>query len=181
MRKLLNEELDRLTPEQYRQSPKLPVVVVLDNIRSMHNIGSVFRTCDAFRIGEICLCGITAKPPHKEIHKTALGATETVEWTYYDDTLKAVRELKHRGYIICSVEQTEESLLLQEMKIDLDRRYALVFGHEMRGVDQAVIDSSDQFLEIPQIGTKHSLNVSVSVGIVLWEFFRALGNQLAAL
>lgn len=176
MRKLRNEELDRLTIESYKSSQKLPIVVVLDNIRSLNNIGSVFRTADAFRIEAIYLCGITAKPPHKDIHKTALGATESVDWVYFGNTLDAIMELRSDGYKIFAVEQTVDSILLQNMEVDKTKKYALIFGHEMRGVDQAVVDAADLSIEIPQFGTKHSLNISVSAGVVLWEVYRKLGG-----
>lgn len=176
MRKLRNEELDRLSIESYKESQKLPIVVVLDNIRSLNNIGSVFRSSDAFRIEAIYLCGITAKPPHKDIHKTALGATESVDWIYVENTLDAIHELRSDAYKVFAVEQTVDSILLQDIEIDKTGKYALIFGHEMRGVQQAVVDASDLSIEIPQFGTKHSLNISVSVGVVLWEFYRKLGE-----
>ena len=174
MRKLLNEELDRLSVEEFKRSVKIPVVIVLDNVRSQNNIGSVFRTADAFRLEGIFLCGITATPPHREIHKTALGATESVRWEYRKETSEAVRELKKKGYFIISVEQTEEAVPLDQMELLPDLRYALVLGHEIRGVEQKVVDMSDQCIEIPQFGTKHSLNISVAAGIVIWEVFKQL-------
>jgi len=174
MRKLLNEELDRLDVESFRKSSKIPVAVILDNVRSMNNTGSVFRTSDAFRISSIALCGITAVPPHKEIHKTALGATDSVDWKYFDQTSDAILQYRDAGFIICSVEQAEGSILLEEFPVEQNNKYALVFGHEIRGVDQLVVDASDHCIEIPQYGTKHSLNISVSAGIVLWEFFRKM-------
>jgi len=174
MRKLLNEELNRLTPDEYREAGKLPIIVVLDNVRSLNNIGSIFRTCDAFRMEGIYLCGITATPPHKEIHKTALGATETVEWTYFESTLDAVDLLRNRGYTVLAVEQVEGSIELHKFEPEAGKTYALVFGHEVRGVEQEVIDQCTASLEIPQTGTKHSLNIAVSAGIVLWELFRKL-------
>jgi len=172
MRKLLNEELDRLTVEDFKKVDKIPFTVVLDNVRSLHNIGSVFRTADAFRLEAIYLCGITATPPHREIHKTALGATESVFWEYREETIEAIRELKEKGYLIYSVEQTEGAVLLDQVQLSDKQKYALVFGHEIRGVDQQVVDLSDQCIEIPQYGTKHSLNISVAAGIVIWELFR---------
>lgn len=172
MRKLLNEELERLSVEEFKQVDKVPLMVVLDNVRSLNNIGSVFRTADAFRLEGIYLCGITATPPHREIHKTALGATESVYWEYREETTEALSELKEKGYLIYSVEQTEGALLLDEVQLSADKKYALVFGHEIRGVDQQVVDMSDQCIEIPQYGTKHSLNISVAAGIVIWELFR---------
>lgn len=167
-RKLLNSELGRIGVEEYKAAEKAPVVLVLDNIRSQHNIGSAFRTCDAFRVGKIYLCGISAVPPSAEIHKSALGAEFSVGWEHFDDTLEAVRKLKEEGYEIVSVEQAENSTLLPDFKAEEGRKYALVFGNEVKGVDQSVVDSSDCCLEIPQYGTKHSLNVSVSIGVVLW-------------
>lgn len=178
MRKLLNEELNRLDLESFKSAEKIPVVVVLDNVRSMHNIGSVFRTSDAFRIESILLCGITAVPPNKEIHKTALGATESVDWQYYENTLDALEYLRTKEYAICAIEQVENSVLLGDFQIEAEKKYALIFGHEVKGVDQSVVNICDFCLEIPQHGTKHSLNVSVSAGIVLWEFYRKLGVTL---
>lgn len=172
MRKLLNEELDRLSVEDFKQVKKIPFVVVLDNVRSQHNIGSVFRTADAFRLDGIYLCGITSTPPSREIHKTALGATESVHWVYREETVDAVEELKQEGYTILSVEQAEGAELLDRLQISKTQKYALVFGHELRGVDQRVVDLSDRCVEIPQFGTKHSLNISVAAGIVIWEMFR---------
>ena len=172
MRKLLNEELDRMGIDEYRSSGKIPVVIVLDNIRSQNNIGSVFRTADAFRIESIFLCGITATPPHREIHKTALGATDSVTWEYWKETIEAIGELKKRDYKILSIEQAEGSLSLDQLKLDTENKYALVLGHEVRGVDQNVVNLSDNCIEIPQYGTKHSLNISVAAGIVIWEVFK---------
>jgi 23S rRNA (guanosine2251-2'-O)-methyltransferase len=178
MRKLLNEELDRLNVEEFKNSEKIPVVVVLDNVRSMNNIGSVFRTSDAFRLERILLCGITAVPPNKEIHKTALGATESVEWTYFDDTKDAIAELHDSNFHVCAIEQTEESIMLEDLEILPETKYALVFGHEVRGVDQEIVNLCDCAIEIPQFGTKHSLNISVSVGIVIWDFYRRFSDRL---
>ncbi|MFO7671124.1 MAG: RNA methyltransferase [Bacteroidales bacterium] len=172
MRKLLNEELVRLSVGEFKEASKIPVVIVLDNIRSQNNIGSVFRTADAFRLMGIVLCGITATPPHREIHKTALGATESVHWEYFQDTVTAVTGLKEKGYLILSVEQAEGALSLENIQLYPDQKYALVFGHEVRGVEQKVLDLSDHCIEIPQFGTKHSLNISVAAGIVIWEVFR---------
>ncbi len=172
MRKLLNDELGRLSVEEFKEVDKVPLMVVLDNVRSLNNIGSVFRTADAFRLEGIYLCGITATPPHREIHKTALGATESVYWEYREETTDAISELKERAYQIFSVEQTEGALLLDKVQLTRGQKYALVFGHEIRGVDQQVVDMSDQCIEIPQYGTKHSLNISVAAGIVIWELFR---------
>lgn len=172
MRKVPNEELNRLTVEEFKKSKKIPVVVVLDNVRSQNNIGSVFRTADAFRLEKVILCGITSKPPHREIHKTALGATESVHWEYWEDTLMAIAGLKEDGYQILSVEQAEGAVSLEELELSKEQKYALVLGHEIRGVDQEVVDKSDQCIEIPQHGTKHSLNISVAAGIVIWDVFK---------
>ncbi len=172
MRKLLNEELDRLSVEAFKKVEKTPFMLVMDNVRSLHNIGSLFRTADAFRLEGIYLCGITATPPHREIHKTALGATESVQWEYREETTDAISELKEKGYMILSVEQAEGAVLLDQVQLSDNQKYALVFGHEIRGVDQQVVDLSDQCIEIPQYGTKHSLNISVAAGIVIWELFR---------
>ena len=172
MRKLLNDELDRLSIEAFKKVDKIPFTIVMDNVRSLHNIGSVFRTADAFRLEGIYLCGITATPPHREIHKTALGATDSVSWVYREKTVEAIRELKEKGYLVYSVEQAEGAVLLDQVKLSKTQKYALVFGHEIRGVDQQVVDLSDQCIEIPQYGTKHSLNISVAAGIVIWELFR---------
>ncbi len=159
---------------EFRRAEKLPVVVVLDNIRSLHNVGSVFRTADAFRLAGLCLCGITACPPSAEIHKTALGAEDSVEWRYFADTLDAVAWLRGVGYTVLAVEQVEGSRMLDRLRLDAAGRYALVLGNEVKGVRQDVVDASDGAVEIPQFGTKHSLNVSVSAGIVMWEFQRQL-------
>ena len=172
MRKLKNSELVRLSIPEFKDADKLPVVVVLDNVRSLNNIGSVFRTADAFLIERVMLCGITACPPHKDIHKTALGATESVDWEYYPETLDAIQGLKKKGYIIIAVEQTEESVSLDHFQLAQDEKYAFVFGHEIKGVQQEIVDLSDISLDIPQFGTKHSLNISVCVGMVLWEVFK---------
>ena len=173
-RKLLNEELNRLTTEEYKGAEKLPIVVVLDNVRSLNNIGSVFRTSDAFRLSKIYLCGITATPPHREIHKTALGAEESVDWAYFEETTDAVKELKNEGYTILSVEQAENSISLETFTITPGQKYAFVFGNEVKGVQQEVIDLSDNCIEIPQFGTKHSFNISVTAGIVLWQVIHPL-------
>jgi len=166
------EELNRMNPDEYKTAGKIDICVVLDNIRSQNNIGSVFRTCDAFRINKLYLCGICSTPPHREIQKTALGASETVNWEYFPDTLEAVKILKSQGYKIISVEQVKGSTMLHEQALNPEVKTALIFGHEVRGVDQTVIDESDYCLEIPQFGTKHSLNIAVSAGIVLWELIR---------
>jgi tRNA G18 (ribose-2'-O)-methylase SpoU len=172
MRKLLNAELNRKTIEEYRRTEKYPLVVILDNIRSLNNIGSVFRSCDAFLVESVCLCGITAVPPHREISKTALGATESVKWKYYSTTRKALEQYKAMNYKILAVEQTSGSAPLHLFRISTEEKYALIFGHEVHGVAQEIVDQCNATLEIPQHGTKHSLNVAVSAGIVLWEFFR---------
>ena len=169
MRKLKNDELNRLHLHEYKKKEKHPIVIVLDNLRSAHNVGSIFRTCDAFLIEKICLCGITPTPPKKEIRKTALGATQSVDWQYYDDMLSCIEQLKANGYRIISVEQADEAIRLQDLKIESNTKTALVFGHEVNGVSQECINQSDQVVEIPQHGTKHSFNVSVSLGIVLWQ------------
>jgi 23S rRNA (guanosine2251-2'-O)-methyltransferase len=172
MRKLLNSELGRKNIDQYRNSKKSSFVIVLDNVRSQNNVGSVFRTADAFLTEKIYLCGITARPPHRDIQKTALGATESVEWIYYEETEDAIRELKKEGYKIIGIEQVEGSVELQNVKIDKEHKYAFVFGNEVNGVDQKVLDMCEMCIEIPQFGTKHSFNIAVSAGIVLWELNR---------
>lgn len=169
-RKLLNIELGRVSADGYRALPESGVVLVLDNIRSAHNVGSAFRTADAFKVDRIFLCGICACPPSAEIHKSALGAEDSVPWEHCDDTLELIGRLKAEGYEAVSVEQTEHSVSLEQFRPVAGRRYALVFGNEVEGVQQSVVDASDFSLEIPQYGTKHSLNVSVSVGVVLWQF-----------
>ena len=174
MRKLQIEELCRMTVEEFRAAEKLPLTIILDNIRSLHNVGSVFRTADAFRLERVCLCGITACPPSAEMHKTALGAEDSVPWTYYSDALEAVRELQAQDYCVLAVEQVEGSIPLNEFCPEAGRKYALVMGNEVKGVQQAVVDACEQSIEIPQYGTKHSLNVSVSAGIVIWEVARSL-------
>lgn len=168
MRKLKVTEMQRLSQSEYRESEKFPLVVVLDHVRSLYNVGSVFRTCDAFRLAGLCLCGITATPPHPEIHKTALGAEDSVEWKYYEQTLDAVRELKEAGYTVLAVEQCEGSTMLQDFHAEEGKRYAIVLGNEVKGVQQEVVDRCDSCLEIPQFGTKHSMNVSVTAGIAIW-------------
>lgn len=172
MRKLTVEDLNRIDVETFKRAEKLPLVMVLDNIRSLHNVGSVLRTADAFRIESVYMCGITATPPSAEIHKTALGAEDSVCWRYYADTLDAVRELQAKGYVVLAVEQVEGSLKLGQFSFDPTRKYALVMGNEVKGVRQDVVDQADQALEIPQYGTKHSMNVSVTAGIVMWEVDR---------
>ena len=169
-RKLLNIELGRVSADQYKDLPESGIVVVLDNVRSAHNVGSAFRTADSFKIDKVWLCGICAVPPSAEIHKSALGAEESVEWEHVQDTMDAIRALKAEGYTIVSAEQTVGSVMLDEFIPEKGRRYAVVFGNEVAGVSQDVVDASDFSLEIPQFGTKHSLNVSVSVGVILWHF-----------
>ena len=174
-RKLLNIELGRVSPEEYRQLPESGIVVVLDNIRSAHNVGSAFRSSDSFKADRVCLCGICAVPPSAEIHKSALGAENSVQWEHYDDTMDAIRELRDNRFTIVSIEQTEKSVSLDKFIPEKGKKYALVFGNEVEGVRQDVVDASDLSIEIPQFGTKHSLNVSVCVGIVLWHF--RMGRQ----
>ena len=174
MRKLLNEELGRPTLEQYAEIEKLPVAVVLDNVRSAQNVGSFFRTADAFGIGHIALCGISATPPNREIHKTALGSELSVEWSYYPTTLECVAQLRNEGYRIIAIEQIEGATMLDNFRVEEGAKYALVFGNEVEGVDQAVADIVDGAIEIPQVGIKHSLNVSVSAGVLMWEMFRQI-------
>ena len=174
MRKLKNSELNRVNVEEFKNIEKIPLIVVLDNIRSLNNIGSVFRTSDAFLIEKIYLCGITAKPPHKDIHKTALGATESVEWEYVDDTLQLIEKLKNSNIKIVSIEQAKNSIMLQDFTLQKNQKYAIIMGNEVKGVQQEVVSASDFCVEIPQFGTKHSLNISVSCGIVLWDLFKKI-------
>ncbi len=174
MRKLKITELNRISAEEFKEAEKLPLVVVLDNVRSLHNIGSVFRTSDAFRVSCIHLCGITARPPHPEMHKTALGAEYTVDWKYVSDTVEAVELLRREGYVVYAVEQAEGSLMLGDFVPEKGKKYAVVLGNEVKGVRQEAIDRCDGCLEIPQYGTKHSLNVSVTAGIVIWDLFGKL-------
>lgn len=169
MRKLRNDELDRINFEEIKKIDKNPFVIVLDNIRSMHNVGSAFRTADAFLCEKILLCGITARPPHREIHKTALGATETVDWEYYENSVEAINELKTKGYKIASIEQADDSISLEKFDFTSDQKLALIFGNEVKGVSESLIENSDYVIEIPQYGTKHSINVSVSIGVVIWD------------
>lgn len=173
-RKLKITELNRINAEEFKKADKLPLVVVLDNVRSLHNIGSVFRTSDAFRVECIYLCGITAVPPHPEIHKTALGAEFTVDWKYVNNAIEVVDNLRQKGYVVYSVEQTENSIMLENIRLEQGKRYAVVLGNEVKGVQQEVIDHSDGCIEIPQYGTKHSLNVSVAAGIIIWDLFKQL-------
>lgn len=169
MRKLKTEELNRPDLQEFKAADKLPVVVVMDNVRSMHNVGSTFRTADAFAISGIALCGITAQPPHREIHKTALGATESVDWKHYESTSAACETLRAEGYQIMAVEQVENSIALQDYKPAPDQKLAIVFGNEVFGVEEEIVAMADGCIEIPQFGTKHSLNISVTVGVVLWD------------
>ena len=174
MRKLRTIEIERLTVSEFRQAAKMPLTVVLDDVRSMHNVGSVLRTADAFRVAEVVLCGITGTPPHPEIHKTALGAEDSVTWRYATSAVETVRQLRASGCTVLSVEQAEGATLLPDFEAAPGRHYAIVLGNEVKGVHQEVIDASDACLEIPQLGTKHSLNVSVTAGIVIWHFARQL-------
>ena len=178
MRKLLNEELGRPTLEECATQDKLSIVIVLDNVRSAQNVGSFFRTADAFGIGRIALCGISATPPNREIHKTALGAEQSVEWSYHPTTLECIESLRQEGYRIIAIEQIEGATMLNNFRAESTERYALVFGNEVDGVDQAVADIVDGAIEIPQVGIKHSLNVSVSAGILMWELFRQMRLRL---
>lgn len=172
MRKLLNEELGRISVNEFKQASKTPVIIVLDNVRSLNNVGSVFRTADAFLVEAIYLCGITGTPPHREIQKTALGSTESVAWKYFPTTLEAVNELKTKNYTVYAIEQAESAVQLNNFVPERGRRLAVIFGNEVKGVEQEVIDECDGVIEIPQAGTKHSLNISVSVGIVVWDLFQ---------
>ena len=171
MRKLKLDELNRASVAEFKAGEKLPVVVVLDNVRSMHNIGSIFRTADGFAVEKICLCGITARPPHREIEKTALGATQSINWIYYAEPLGAIKQLREEGYRIIAVEQAENSIMLQNFNIIEGEKYALIFGNEVNGVSDEVMNTIDACIEIPQFGTKHSFNIVVSAGIVLWDLF----------
>ncbi|MCL5245793.1 RNA methyltransferase [Cellulophaga sp. 20_2_10] len=177
MRKLKNDELQRLNIEEFKGAKKTPIVIVLDNIRSLNNIGSVFRTSDAFLIEKIYLCGITAQPPHKDIQKTALGATDSVAWQYVEETLPLVQQLQQDGYMALAVEQAENATFLNDFKVQTSEKYALIFGNEVKGVAQDVVTASDVVLEIPQYGTKHSLNISVSAGVVVWDLWSKLNQK----
>ncbi|WP_310991333.1 TrmH family RNA methyltransferase [Aequorivita marina] len=170
-RKLKNSELDRINAEEYKKAEKTPLIIILDNVRSLNNIGSVFRTADAFLIKKIYLCGITAQPPHKDIQKTALGATESVAWEYAENTMDVVEKLTKEGVFVASIEQAELAVNLNDFSVQQDLTYAVIFGNEVKGVQQKVVSASDAVIEIPQFGTKHSLNISVSVGVVTWDFF----------
>jgi 23S rRNA (guanosine2251-2'-O)-methyltransferase len=177
MKKLKITEMNRLTPEEFKEEKKTPLVVILDNVRSLHNVGSVFRTADAFLVEAVYLCGITSIPPHAEIHKTALGAENTVDWKYFEDTHIALEELKSKGYIVFAIEQAEGSTKLPDLKLDATKKYAVILGNEVKGVQQSVVDACDGCIEIPQFGTKHSLNVSVTGGIIIWKMFRIIHNS----
>jgi len=180
MRKLANDELDRKNIDEFKEAKKTPLLIILDDIRSLHNIGSVFRTSDAFLIEKIYLCGITAIPPNKEIHKTALGATETVEWEYEKDVLTVLAKLKEAQISVFAIEQVENAVMLNDFKVEKATKYALIFGNEVKGVSQEAIKSCDGVIEIPQLGTKHSLNISVSAGIVVWDLFQKI-NRLSVI
>ncbi|RFN59650.1 RNA methyltransferase [Marixanthomonas ophiurae] len=173
-RKLKNSELERISPSEFKEAEKTPLIIILDNIRSLNNIGSVFRTADAFLVKKIYLCGITAKPPHKDIQKTALGATDSVEWEYAENTEDVVSKLQEEGVFVASIEQAELTVSLEDFSLQKEMTYAVVFGNEVKGVQQEVVSASDAVIEIPQYGTKHSLNISVSVGVVVWDFFSKL-------
>lgn len=177
MRKLKLDELGRVDVKGFKKQEKLPLVIILDNVRSMHNIGSIFRTSDGFAVEKICLCGITAQPPHREIEKTALGATQSIEWVYYETVFLAIEELKNEGYIIIAIEQAEKSTMLTEYKPASDEKYALIFGNEVHGVSDEAMTMADKCIEIPQFGTKHSFNIVVSAGIVLWDFFSKINAK----
>lgn len=177
MRKLKLDELNRASVTEFKAQDKLPIAVVLDSVRSMHNIGSIFRTSDGFAVEQICLCGITAQPPHREIEKTALGATQSISWTYHANAVDAVNKLRAEGYRIIAIEQAENSLMLNEFTPDKNTKYALIFGNEVNGVSDEVMQMIDTCIEIPQFGTKHSFNIVVSAGIVLWDFFVKLANS----
>lgn len=174
MRKLANSELERKNIDEFKEAQKTPLILILDDIRSLHNIGSVFRTSDAFLIEKIFLCGITATPPNKEIHKTALGATDTVAWEYQKDVLNVIDQLKAENISVFAIEQVENSIMLNDFEVERGKKYALIFGNEVKGVSQQAIEKCDGVIEIPQLGTKHSLNISVSAGIVVWDFFNKL-------
>lgn len=174
MRKLRNEELNRLNVETFKKEPKNNFVIVLDNIRSMHNVGSTFRTADAFLAEKIFLCGITAQPPHRDIKKTALGATESVDWEYWKDSIELINQLKSENYKIIVIEQADKSISLENFEINTTEKYAFIFGNEVFGVDEKIVEMADTCVEIPQFGTKHSLNISVSVGVVIWDYFSKL-------
>jgi len=176
-RKLRNSELDRKSIDQFKEAEKTPIIIILDNVRSLNNIGSVFRTADAFLIQKIYLCGITAKPPHKDIQKTALGATETVAWEHVEDSLQLVEKLKSEDIQVFSIEQAEGAVMLDDFQPENNKTYAVVFGNEVKGVQQKVVSASDGVIEIPQLGSKHSLNISVSTGVVVWDLFSKMKSK----
>ena len=178
MRKLENSELERKSIEDFKKSDKTPLILVLDDIRSLHNIGSVFRTADAFLVEKIILCGITATPPNKEIHKTALGATETVAWEHHENVIEVIENLKKENVVTLAIEQVENAVFLQDFTVEKNQKYALVFGNEVFGVSQEAVAICDGCIEIPQLGTKHSLNISVTAGIVVWDLFKKLNSYL---
>lgn len=177
MKKKSMLDLHRVTAEEFRKSDKIAVTVVLDNVRSEMNVGSVFRTADAFLIEHIALCGITAQPPMPEIHKTALGAEDSVEWSYHESTVEAIEQLRERGYVVCSIEQAHGSVSLEQFTVDPEKKYAIIFGNEVKGVLQEAVDASNCCIELPQFGTKHSLNIANTAAIVMWHFFGALKLQ----
>ena len=174
MKKLTILDLNRISKEEFKTTDKIPLIVVLDNVRSLNNIGAIFRTSDAFLVEAIWLCGISSPPPNPEIHKTALGAEDSVAWVYFEDTHQAVTELKEAGYEVYAVEQVENSIMLDEIELDGTKKYAVIMGNEVKGVQQTVVDICDGCIEIPQFGTKHSLNVSVTAGLIIWDFFKQL-------
>ena len=174
MRKLKNNELNRIDLKEFKEKNKTPIIIVLDNIRSAYNVGSIFRTSDAFLLSGIHLCGITPKPPHKEIRKTALGANESVDWKYFKNTSESIKDLKSKNYTIISIEQVKKGETLNNFTTKKEKKYALIFGNEIKGVSQEIVDLSDECIEIPQYGTKHSLNVGISVGIIVWDFFQKM-------
>ena len=177
MRKLKITELNRISIEEFKETEKIPLIVVLDNVRSQHNIGSFFRTCDAFLVEGVYLCGITSTPPNAEIHKTALGAEFSVDWKYFAETTDAVESLKQDGYTVFAIEQVADSTLLPDLQLDKTKKYAVILGNEVKGVQQEVVNRCDGSIEIPQFGTKHSLNVSITGGIVIWEFFQRFSQE----
>ncbi len=176
-RKLKNSELERKTVAEFKEAAKTPIIVILDNIRSLNNIGSVFRTADAFLIKKVYLCGITATPPHKDIQKTALGATETVEWEYVENTISLIKQLQDEQVEVLAIEQAEGATMLNDFQPEQDKTYAIVFGNEVKGVQQEVVSASDGIIEIPQLGSKHSLNIAVSTGVVLWDLFSKISSK----
>jgi len=180
MKKKSLQALNRLTVEEFKQTEKVPIVLLLDNVRSALNVGSAFRTADAFALEQVVLCGITATPPHREILKTAIGATQSVDWQHFENTMEAVNYYLKNGYTVLSIEQTEGSTPLSDFKVDLNQKYVVILGNEVKGVAQEVVDASDYCIEIPQFGTKHSLNVSVCAGVVIWDLFKQMSGKLKA-